>query len=412
MDGTSSNRTPKVLILFSNPADSARVRLDIEHREIDQVLKELSLDTSFVRRLHAVSVDDFASALQSDDFEVIQFSGHGCPDGIFLERGQIDNGVLVSSQQLAAILRRTSPKLRVLLLLSCFSSSSLGDLAIVAPYVITIAGQVDDEACIKFVSGFYSAYFKNPSVEWAFNVANDLIEYGGYSERIHPVLTRRATIGREARAFCAATIRGGDSVLIDLSKVEGQINSLGIPREAFLSLLSRKISIHRFFFAYPHDRTILSIGPYFDVFGWKNVDDPVVCYSIMRVSDQADEDACETWADLLVSYNDCCSNKYRIAPNPAAPNLEPYLKNALKDLKRVARNYFKGAKQAKILRRITPEQFKLSKSLVLSNLRHADVALGRGDLPRLLAYIEASLTAVHDLVDALARVLTKGIVLK
>jgi hypothetical protein len=400
------NISPKILVLYSNPDDTPRLRLDKEHRAIDQTLQKLGGDPRLIRRLHAVSVDDFAEAVQSGGFDVIQFSGHGSEEGIFLENAQLGARELVDAGRLAAILRSSPKQLRALLLLSCFSTSSLGDLITSAPFVITVSGPVSDEACVEFVAAFYQNYFKTSSIEGAFKAACNLVDFMGYGESIAPVLTRRAMVGNQETALCAAAI-GMDSLLIDLSRVEEQIGHLGISREYFLSLLSRKIRIHRWIFDQPSERTLLPLGPYFGEFSWQNIDDPIVCRSILQVKSEVSERSCESWANLLVAYNDVSARRYRRAPNPASPELEPDIKATLEELYHICNSFLLDRDEAAVLRSIAPDQLKLTKSLVQANLRQADLVFHREELPRVVSYLEASLTALHDLVDALTEILTE-----
>jgi hypothetical protein len=397
---------PKILILYSSPGDMPRLRIDKEHRAVDQALQKAGFDPTLIRRMHAVSVDDLAEAVQDGGFEVVQFSGHGSEEGIFLENRQLAAPELVDASRLAAILRSASPGLRVLLLLSCFSSSTLGELASSAPFIITVSGSASDAACLEFVSIFYQSYLKSSSITGAFQSACNMVEYLGYGKKLDPVLSRRATIDGRDVALCAMAM-GNEGLLVDLSQVEDQIARLDVPRERFLSLLSRKIRIHRWIFDQPSERTLLSLGPYFGEFSWQSIDDPIVCRRILRVKTETDERTCETWASLLVGYNDVSAKRYRRAPNPASPELEPSLKSALESLYRLFEGYLVEPKEAAILRRVTPEQFKLAKSLVQANLRQADVALSREELPQVVSYVEAALTALHDLVDALTEALTE-----
>ena len=106
-----SAATPRVLVLYSNPGDSQRLRLDKEHRAIDAVLRELGLDSSVVLRRHAVSVEDFSAAIRSGEFEIIQFSGHGSEEGIVLERQPTGKKELVDASRLTAALSGDAERL-------------------------------------------------------------------------------------------------------------------------------------------------------------------------------------------------------------------------------------------------------------------------------------------------------------
>ena len=84
-----SNIKSDILILYSNPSDTPRIRLDKEYRVIDKIIERFDIDPRRITRLHATSVNDFVAELQKGDFEIIQFSGHGSGQGIYLESYQI-----------------------------------------------------------------------------------------------------------------------------------------------------------------------------------------------------------------------------------------------------------------------------------------------------------------------------------
>ena len=71
-----ATEAPKILILYSCPADQDRIRLDKEHRAIEEILKKHKVKTDRVKRVHATSVADFAQCLREGDYDIVQFSGH------------------------------------------------------------------------------------------------------------------------------------------------------------------------------------------------------------------------------------------------------------------------------------------------------------------------------------------------
>jgi len=399
--------TPHALVLYSNPPSTSRLSLDREHRSIDKALAELGLPATLVQRLHAVSVEDFAAALQARSFEILHFSGHGSPEGIFLENGKSNEAELIDVSRLTKILKATAATPRLLLFLSCFSSSSIHELAMLAPFVVTVTGKLSDDCAIEFARTFYREYFDTRSIEHSFKLASSMVEYFNPGAQFYPVLTRRAEFDKN-HIFCAATFpgKGRDSLLIDLSRVESQIDQLKVSRDQFLALVSRKIRIHQFIFEHPSERTILSLGPYFAEFSWQSADDPIVCHRILQIVEDADEELCAIWADLIVSYNDLTVAPYRKVETPAAPQNERTLQRSLEDMHALANHFFLKRDRGDRLRKAVPKEFKIAKSLVLAHLRQADSALHRGELTRVVVYLESALTTVHDLLDALASALT------
>ncbi|PZN85617.1 MAG: hypothetical protein DM484_01420 [Candidatus Methylumidiphilus alinenensis] len=76
----------RVLVLYANPADTDRIRLDKEHRAIDQALLTSCLPTDIVIRRHATTFNDLVTALADTEFSIFHFSGHGSSNGIYLQR--------------------------------------------------------------------------------------------------------------------------------------------------------------------------------------------------------------------------------------------------------------------------------------------------------------------------------------
>jgi hypothetical protein len=87
----------RVLILYSNPSDTQRLRLDKEHRTIDQLLEKLKLPADTINRRHAVTREDLLGVLSEIKYDIIQFSGHGTGECFCLEG---ENGL--SSQTITA----------------------------------------------------------------------------------------------------------------------------------------------------------------------------------------------------------------------------------------------------------------------------------------------------------------------
>jgi hypothetical protein len=406
----ASGSVSRVLILYSNPADTARLRLDKEHRAVEGVLERANLPNATVRRLHAASVDDIAMALKGQQYEILQFSGHGSPGGFYLESARLDTGELLSPERAAALLRLASPDLKAALFLSCFSASSISHLIEVAPYLITISCQADDDAAIQFVTAFYDSYFRQGSIEQAFSAGLCCLDYLDKGQDLKPVLSRRAQVKGSTRTVIQVfpTRRGDDTLLIDVTEAERAIAALGIARDDFLFLLTRKLRVHRWVFDFPKERALLSIGPYFGTFSWQNAADLVTCHEIMKLRSDVDEETCEAWALLILLYNDLWCSPYR-SPLESAPALDlRKLERAVEDFLEVQKRFFEDERRAALLRVQVPDQFKAARALLNANLDLAEGKLHKGEHESTVMYLETALSVLHDLVDALAtRLLTK-----
>lgn len=390
---------PKVLILYSNPSDTERIRLDKEHRAVDRVLETLKLPADTIIRRHGTTFEDFVGALAEEQYSVVQFSSHGSADGIYLEAGRHDGGELITATRIATLLTKAQPDLRLAIFMSCFSATALQDLVVAAPYILTVFGPADDEASIEFVRVFYKRYLKDERIERAFLFAQAIT-----SDTLQTVLSRRALHENQPTVLFQVFPTGdhsGDSFLVDLSPAEQDIERLEVPREAFLSTLSRKIRLHHRIFDFPRERAILPIGQFFGIFSWQNSSDVVTCHRILRIKPEVDYLACDVWAWVAVYYNDHVIQKYRILQQPAAPHNAKVLTVALTDYRHFYHIISQADKYVTVLDKYVPEQYKLSRSMVLSNLDIAEDKLHQEDFASVVFYLECALSAEHDLLDAL-----------
>lgn len=397
---------PKILIFYSNPIDTYRIRLDKEHRAIDQLLQRQSQYARSIHRLHATSPEDLSHILRAGKYEIVQFSGHGSADGIFLEDIHANKSSVITAQQISAILTDTCPQLKAAIFLSCYSALAIPDLVNVAPYLITVSEEADDDASIDFISEFYDAYFRYNSIEKAFHSAQTYVDLVKKKYNLKAILSRRAQEIAKDRFLFQVFPTGADSILVDISGAEADIQKLKISRDEFLSLLSRKVRIHKWAFEAPRERAIISVGPYFGLFSWKNANDVVYCQQVMQLRENSEEELCEVWTYLVVTYNDLYVEKYRTANNPYASSMSIWLEKAIKVYNSTYRQFFEKEQVSAILRKNVPEQFKVTKSLFGANLRMIDQKFAQEDFDSTVMYLEATLSAIHDLINALTEILT------
>ncbi|MFA4903222.1 MAG: hypothetical protein WC600_10820 [Desulfobaccales bacterium] len=389
----------RVLILYSNPSDTQRLRLDKEHRTIDQLLEKLKLPADTIERKHAVTREDLLGVLSEGKYDIIQFSGHGTGECFSLER---ENGISsenIAAEQVAHLLIEAQPNLKLAIFMTCFSAEALPILGQAAPYIITVFGPADDAKCVEFTRIFYDNYFRKDSIERAYFFAQ---EYTG--SELQVVLTRRALDQKGGKVLFQVFPRGdhlGDSFLIDLEEAKHDIELLGVPREKFLNILTRKIRLHKKIFNTPRERAILPIGQFFGIFSWQNALDVIKCHRILRVRSDVDDKACEVWARLTVTYNDSAGERYRLLPQPFGPGINKIIGRALENFRFAYELISENTEYQEVLNRYVPEQYRLSKSIMLANMEMADRKLYQEDFGETMVYLESVLSALHDLLDRL-----------
>ncbi|PZN85616.1 MAG: hypothetical protein DM484_01415 [Candidatus Methylumidiphilus alinenensis] len=200
----------------------------------------------------------------------------------------------------------------------------------------------------------------------------------------------------------------GESFLIDLKEAEADIKMLGVPQESFLHTLSRKIRLHQRIFEHPRERAYLPVGQYIGIFSWHNPADPIRCHKILKIRPEVEQEACDAWASLAISYNEDAITKYRRLEQPAAPHNRGILERALKNYQQSYEWFCEDGKRCPniILASYSPEQYKLTKSVMSANLKMAEMKLHAEDFGSMVFHLESALSALHDLLDAFTEVLT------
>lgn len=397
----------RILIIYSNPAGTDRLRLDKEHKAIDQALISSRISQDVVIRKHASSFEDIAKALSEQEYSVFQFSGHGSAKGICLEQENHNKSDFISADRISQLIHETQPKIKLAIFMSCFSADAIPHLIRSAPYLLTVFGEANDEAAIEFMRIFFETYFKTNSITRASLIAQSIAE-----DRLHAVLTRRALDNNEGKALiqvCPSGNHVGDTYLVDISNAEQDIANLEISRESFLSVLIRKIRLHNRIFDFPRERSILPIGQFIGLFSWENASDVIKCNRIMKFKPEIETEVCEIWAHIAVIYNDHVIERYRSLPQNLFPSSLNYLKLALS---RYRNTYdflsnHKGVPQ--VLSKYLPEQYKLTKSMMQANLSMAENKIFDEDFQSSIVYLENALSTLHDLLDALTEKVSVGL---
>ncbi|CAN5732590.1 hypothetical protein BH10CHL1_BH10CHL1_06460 [soil metagenome] len=390
----------RILILFSNPPDSTRLRLDKEDREIDMLVQQLGNKNVEVIRRHAASPSDFIELIGKGDFEIIHFSGHGNPDGIQLENPETGRGLFIKLHLLSNILSmQANSNLRVLMFMSCFSSAAVAKLAGYAPYLIAMEGSPADEETTVFVKHFYASYLQDHSVQRAFDTAQLHLSTRSRADAVKPVLIQRSRHNTEGKLIVEfKMIQYPDIMSIDLSSIEASLESLGLPKEEVLDMLARKIKIHAWIFAAPRDNAILSIGTtLIGDFSWNASANYIKCNRLYRIQDDIDPTHWQIWTRILLLYNDLCSEEYRLPHRSADPIVRKNLISKGLEHINTVHQVIKG--DIDILIQMGLNKVGLSYSLASSYLELANTKFEQGDSPMTVAYLESALSSLHDVVN-------------
>lgn len=183
----------KVLLLSANPANTDRLRVEAEFREITECHQKSNKRDRFeIVSKAAVRIDDLQPILLQEVPRVVHFSGHGAAaNGLVLEH---DDGSwqLAPTEALADLFRILQNGIDCVVLNACFSEVQAEAIARYVPYVLGMNQAIGDLAAIEFAKGFYGALFEGKSVKDAFELGKNLIALKNIPEAQTPVLLERS----------------------------------------------------------------------------------------------------------------------------------------------------------------------------------------------------------------------------
>lgn len=382
------------LIVFSNPSDTSRIRLDKEHKAVQALISRFGISTLNIDFKQAANKADLAQTLASKQYRIVQFSGHGSDEGFYVE-GCDDRSECLGPKELCDILKQFQPKLGLLILMSCYSDASTAELSDAAAYIVTVHGSADDNAAISFSENFYEGYFRTSSIEKAFGIATFVTE-----QSLSAVLTRRAKMGDSFRELIAVYSKKRiEPMFMDLSEAEESIKLLGIPRETVVSTLSRKMHVHRWIFEEPRDHAILTVGPYFGDFSWKSADDIIKCHKIFKMRADVPKELLSVWARLIVSYNDLYMSEYRLDSTQAKSS---DIQRAIITFKRAKQEFFIKLDGVAWLGNEDSVIFLSIAALINAYIDKAEENLDAQEYKSAAIQLEYALSSIHDFIDNLA----------
>jgi hypothetical protein len=391
----------RALILFSSPMDHDPLRLSVEHRDIEKTLLRHGVETSRYTIKHAVTMRDFIDCLCAHPYDVLQFSGHGNENIFYFET---DEGLAeaVTGDRLSEILRKALPNLQICIFSCCYSAESIESLYKVASWIISLFGEANDDAAREFVCRFYSAYIGSNSVENAFQLAQWSME-----GKIKALLTRRAFKEQNSRAYLQCfTKKNHEPIIVDVEEVYRQKDRFDEPLEEILHNISIKIGIHSdLLFGTPQSNAVLTVGKYIGIFSWKNRFDPIKVKKLMRIKQSISLQTCNLLTRLAVKYNHAAKASYRKNPTPADIKGKNELGRDLNSLERWLREILSEPTSTHFQRDLL-EQYIVSVATISANLSMAQESFDSDKLPDLIVYMEIALSAFHDLLNALIKVVS------
>lgn len=162
----------EILHVSANPSGTARLRLDIEIRELANVLRgsDFRLITSMATRL-----EDLEDLFLETNPKFILFSMHSQPNELIFE-GNEEKNKTVNSEKIAQFLSVLTENVKCIILNGSYTSETAYYLSQQADYVIGMKGAIGDNACIAFLKSFFRSYKKKPLIEFAYEFAVKAVE--------------------------------------------------------------------------------------------------------------------------------------------------------------------------------------------------------------------------------------------
>jgi hypothetical protein len=184
--------TKTILVLAANPGDTPLLRLDQEVREICNGLERARKRDEFVlqQKLAARPVDVRRAMLDYKP-NIVHFCGHGSgKEGIAFED---ENGQskLVSTDALAGFFELFADKVESVVLNACYSEVQAKAIAKHIPYVIGMRKAIGDAAAIEFAVAFYDGLGAGESIEFAYKLGCNAIQWANLPDNLTPVLKKR-----------------------------------------------------------------------------------------------------------------------------------------------------------------------------------------------------------------------------
>ncbi len=179
----------KILILAANPKNTSRLRLDEEVREIENGLRGAQHRDEFtLKQVWAPRPSDIRRAMLDFRPQIVHFCGHGKGDeGIAFEDSS-GNAKIVSADILSGFFELFAEKLECVVLNACYSEVQAEAIAEYINYVLGMNKAIGDEAAIEFSVAFYDALGAGETIEFAYKLACNAIQWAGKPEHLTPIL--------------------------------------------------------------------------------------------------------------------------------------------------------------------------------------------------------------------------------
>jgi len=183
----------KVLVLAANPKDTSRLRLDQEIREIDNGLQRAQKRDEFIlKSVLAARPMDVRRAMLDFKPNIVHFCGHGTGDEGIAFEDETGHAKLVNAETLAGFFELFASQVECVVLNACYAEVQAEAIAQHINYVVGMRREIGDTTAIEFAVAFYDALGAGESIEFAYRLACNAIQWTSMPEHLTPVLKVKA----------------------------------------------------------------------------------------------------------------------------------------------------------------------------------------------------------------------------
>jgi predicted transcriptional regulator len=181
-----------ILILAANPKDMPRLRLEQEVSQIDKGLERARRREEFIlKQKWATQPIDVRRAMLDFKPNIVHFCGHGGGEKGIAFEDETGHAKLVNAEALEGFFELFADKVECVVLNACYSEIQAEAIAHHINYVVGMSQSIKDAAAIEFAVAFYDALGAGESIEFAYKLACNAIQWTGIPGHLIPKLTAK-----------------------------------------------------------------------------------------------------------------------------------------------------------------------------------------------------------------------------
>lgn len=162
----------RLLFLAVSPVDAGRLRLDVEHRQIQERIRAAKhRDSIKFADGWAVRPDDLFQLLHEHDPHIVHFCGHGTSLSELAFENQTGESKLVTGEALATCFDAISGDTRLVVLNACHSAEAAKQIAQHVDCAIGMADAILDATALQFAAALYRSIGFGKDMQQAYREA-------------------------------------------------------------------------------------------------------------------------------------------------------------------------------------------------------------------------------------------------